>query len=116
MDPENEGVHEPDRIDDVQKYPLHSPKIFGRQSFVVAGVGVGDAGGSEWDVVELSWVQRLKEHRYGPRLRYLRGIDQLIRRAELTARKTLKDALQRFYGFSPKQAQAAYKLVTYNPV
>src|SRR5262245_44209408 len=83
LQPENERVHQAERIHDVKSEALHGTRLFRCDQVMVAGIGVGDASAAGGDPLEPAFEERLEmdQERAGPR--DLLRIDQLLPAAKL---------------------------------
>ena len=83
LQPQDQGVHQPEGIHDVKSDAPHGAGVFRGDHVVVVGIGVGDAAAARRDAVQPACVERLEIHqeRAGPR--HLLRVDQLLAAAEL---------------------------------
>jgi hypothetical protein len=57
LEPQNQGVHEPEGIHNVKTNTPRGAGVFGDNQLVVGGIGVGDAGLGTVFVKNLTWVK-----------------------------------------------------------
>src|SRR4030095_2175891 len=79
-------MHKSGRIDDMQPEALERAEFAGRDQFVIAGVGVGDAPAPRRRALQPALVDRLHENENGARTRDLLRLNQLFAAPELTRR------------------------------
>src|SRR5207247_8113784 len=84
LDPQQQCVNEPDRIDRVQSKALRRAQLAGRDQLVIAGVGVDDATASSRHVLEPALVERLQEYENRAWSYRILRFDELLSAAKLT--------------------------------
>jgi hypothetical protein len=87
LDPQQQGMHEPDCIEGVQPKTLRRAELAGRNHLVVAGIGVYDATTAGGYSLKAALVEGLEECKDRTRFCQVLYINELISPAELTGRE-----------------------------
>ena len=85
LDPQDHGMHQPDRVHHMQEHPARGTYIRCLKRVVIVGVGVGDAAAARRKAFELTRKERFHKDGESSRLRHLLDIDELIGRAKLAS-------------------------------
>ena len=84
LEPQNQCMHERQRVHDMKSEGPKKTGVFGDDRIVVVGIGVGDAAAAGRHSLEPPTVQGLKGHQERTRASHLLRVDELLAPAELT--------------------------------
>src|SRR5689334_17152490 len=83
LQPQNQGMHEAKRINNVKNHAFESAGVFGNDRVMVIRVGIGDAAAAGRQIVNSAFVERLEKSEKGARPRHLLQVDQLLAATKL---------------------------------
>src|SRR5262245_24183894 len=83
LQPQDQGVHETERIDNMKNHAFEGARVFCNDRVMIVRIGIGDTAAAGGYVVYSTFVERLEKGEKGAWPRDVLHIDQLLAAAKL---------------------------------